>query len=49
MDLNYEDDMLPPLTGDGTDGFPARADFAVQMEGYLEGLNPKKRTKALSS
>ncbi|GAA5857928.1 hypothetical protein JCM8547_006625 [Rhodosporidiobolus lusitaniae] len=39
--------QLPVLTGDGSDGFPSEADFMVQMDEYLAGLNPKKRAKAL--
>ncbi|KAK4705266.1 hypothetical protein P7C70_g942, partial [Phenoliferia sp. Uapishka_3] len=35
------------LTGDGTDGFPVEMEFEVQVEDYLQGLNPKKRAKAL--
>jgi len=36
------------LTGDGQDGFPSESQFMEQMEDYLNGLNPKKRAKALS-
>ncbi|GAA5986378.1 hypothetical protein JCM11641_005361 [Rhodosporidiobolus odoratus] len=38
---------LPVLTGDGTDGFPSEAAYEEQIEEYLEGLNEKKRAKAL--
>lgn len=36
-------------TRDGRDGFPSEADFEMILAEYMEGLNPKKREKALMS
>lgn len=47
--MAYFDHQPPILTGDGADGFPVETEFDLQMEDYLQGLNPKKRAKALSA
>lgn len=48
--MSYQDEQPAlRLTGDGTDGFPSEEEFVTQMEDYLQGLNPKKRAKALST
>ena len=47
--MSFFDHDPPILTGDGSDGFPVETEFDAQMEDYLQGLNPKKRAKALSA
>lgn len=44
-------DIPPPpvFTRDGRDGFPPEAEFEGIMAEYIEGLNPRKRDKALMS
>lgn len=45
--MSYFEHQPPLHTDDGTDGFPAKVDSEAQMDDYFQGLNPKKRAKAL--
>jgi hypothetical protein len=45
--MSSSSSLHPVYTRDGRDGFPSEISFNAQVDEYLDGLNDKKREKAL--